>query len=424
MDILEFYGLKEDPFRLTPDPMFYYPSAVHNEALLSMDYVVEQKEGFCLITGEPGTGKTTLINVFKENWKDKAEIALILTPRLSSEEFLVSVLEDFKIKLSSSNKNDILKAFRDFLIEKSQIEKPVIIIVDEAQNLPDETLEELRLLSNLESYKDKLLQIFLVGQLELERRLLQENLKQLNQRITVRIRLSPLEPNETLDYINYRLIKAGKGFLKIGEGLQKPIYNFSAGIPRIINIISSRAIMSSYLEGSNTVNANHVKYAIKHFEDLASIKQKKSFRNINLLYALISLCFLVLAAIGGYYYFFIKAKSQEVTKDIVVAGERDPMKIAVTTGDNAIKTETLNDFKKREIKAIESQNRKTVTVIVNSANLRASPSLDAEPISWVSRGVTFEIKDEFTEATDKKWYKVQTSQGRECWIADKAVEVR
>lgn len=405
MDILEFYGLKEDPFRLTPDPMFYYPSAVHNEALLSMNYVVEQKEGFCLITGEPGTGKTTLINVFKENWKDKAEIALILTSRLSSEEFLVSVLEDFKIKLSSSNKNDILKAFRDFLIEKSQIGKPVIIIVDEAQNLPDETLEELRLLSNLETYKDKLLQIFLVGQLELERRLLQENLKQLNQRITVRIRLSPLTPNETLDYINYRLIKAGKGFLKIGGGLQKPIYNFSAGIPRIINIISSRAIMSSYLEGSNTVNAKHVKYAIKHFEDLASIKQKKSFRNINPLYTLIFLCFLVFVATGGYYYFFIKqkVKSQEVTKDIVVAGERDHM---------------------REIKAIESQNRKTVTVIVNSANLRASPSIDAKQISWVSKGVTLEVKDEFTEATGKKWYKVQTSDGRECWIADKVVEVR
>ncbi len=405
MDILEFYGLKEDPFRLTPDPMFYYPSAVHNEALLSMNYVVEQKEGFCLITGEPGTGKTTLINVFKENWKDKAEIALILTSRLSSEEFLVSVLEDFKIKLSSSNKNDILKAFRDFLIEKSQIGKPVIIIVDEAQNLPDETLEELRLLSNLETYKDKLLQIFLVGQLELERRLLQGNLKQLNQRITVRIRLSPLTPNETLDYINYRLIKAGKGFLKIGGGLQKPIYNFSAGIPRIINIISSRAIMSSYLEGSNTVNAKHVKYAIKHFEDLASIKQKKSFRNINPLYTLIFLCFLVFVATGGYYYFFIKqkVKSQEVTKDIVVAGERDHM---------------------REIKAIESQNRKTVTVIVNSANLRASPSIDAKQISWVSKGVTLEVKDEFTEATGKKWYKVQTSDGRECWIADKVVEVR
>lgn len=275
MNILEFFGLKEDPFRLTPDPAYFFPSAGHNEALLSLNYLVEQREGFCLVSGEPGTGKTTLISVFMENWKEKAEIAMILTPRLSPEEFLMAVLDDFNVKSEKSNKNDILKAFRDFLVERSQEGRPVIIIVDEAQNLPDETLEELRLLSNLETDKSKLLQIILMGQPEIEEKLRSSGLRQLNQRITVRIRLSPLSTEEALDYINYRLIKAGKGFLRLDERLKKPIHRFSAGVPRIINILSSRAIMIAYLEGSNVVSRKHVMYAMRHLRETQELPESR-----------------------------------------------------------------------------------------------------------------------------------------------------
>lgn len=432
MDVLEFYGLKEEPFRLTPDPMFFFPSSSHNEALLSMNYVIEQKEGFCMITGEPGTGKTTLLNVFKDNWKDKGEIALILTPRLSPEEFLLTVLEDLNVKILTTNKNDILKAFRDFLIDKFRIGKPVIIIVDEAQDLPDETLEELRLLSNLETYKDKLLQIILIGQPELEKRLNKETLKQLNQRITVRIRLIPLAMNETLDYINYRLIKAGKGFLKLGDGLQKPIYNFSAGIPRIINIISSRAIMSAYLEGSNTVSSTHVRYAIKHFKDLELPNHRKAFRGKRFVYALSFLCVLAVVAAAGYYFFIEqKGKTVEITKNVAKIVEQNPTPVADTAQNKGIieaKQEPKTESIQKEIKAIASEdrnkNKKTATVIVNSANLRSKPSLDSEQITWASKGIVFEVNDEFTEITGKKWYKIQTSDGRECWIADKVVSLK
>lgn len=430
MDFLEFYGLKEDPFRLTPDPVFYFPSSSHNEALLSMNYLVEQKEGFCMITGEPGTGKTTLLNVFKDNWKDKAEIALILTPRLSPEEFLVSVLEDLNVRLLSTNKNDILRAFRDFLIEKSRIGKPVIIIVDEAQNLPDVTLEELRLLSNLETYKDKLLQIILIGQPELEKRLNNENLKQLNQRITVRIRLSPLSIDETLDYINYRLIKAGKGYLRLGDGLQKPIYNFSAGIPRIINIISSRAIMSAYLEGSNIVNITHVRYAIKHFKDLELPNHRKAFLRGKLVYAFSFLCVIAVVAAAGYYFFIEqKGKTAEITKNVSKGVEQNLTPVAQTAqkkSETEAKQDPATESIKNNIKAseVQNKNKKTATVIVDSVNLRSKPSLDSEQVSWASKGIIFEINDEFTEITGKKWYKIKTSDGRECWIADKVVTVR
>src|SRR4030067_1802787 len=182
MDFLSFFGLKEDPFKLTPDPAYFYPSSTHNEGLLLLNYSIEQKEGFTTVIGDPGSGKTTLLNVFLEKWRSRAEIAIVLTPRLSPEEFLVSILEDLDISFKRKNKNEIIKAFRDFMIEKSSEGKWVIIIVDEAQNLPDETLEELRLLSNLENDKDKLLQIVLLGQPELESKLRSNRLRQLKQR--------------------------------------------------------------------------------------------------------------------------------------------------------------------------------------------------------------------------------------------------
>ena len=127
MDYLEFYNLKEDPFGLTPDSFYFYPSKMHNEVLSSIDYAVEQKEGFSLVTGEPGTGKTTVLKIFIDRWKDRAEIALIMTPRLSAEEMLQAVLDDFNIHLLSTNKNEIIKTFRDFLIERSMAGKKVVI---------------------------------------------------------------------------------------------------------------------------------------------------------------------------------------------------------------------------------------------------------------------------------------------------------
>jgi len=299
MNFLEFYGLKEDPFRLSPDPVYFYPSRSHQVALDSLDYTVGQKEGFCLISGEPGTGKTTLLKVFIGRWKDKADIALMLTPRLGPEEFLQALLEELKVECAEAGAGKIgmLKAFRDFLLEMSERGRPVIIIVDEAQELPDGTLEELRLLSNLETEKEKLLQIILVGQPEIESRLAVSSLRQLDQRISVRARVVPLTAGEITAYINHRLIRAGKGFLRLDDKMVRMIEGFSMGVPRIINVITSRTIMAAYLEGQNVVTAKHVRYAIDHLD---SDRPARALRRGPVAYGAVAILFFCIALALGY----------------------------------------------------------------------------------------------------------------------------
>lgn len=427
MDLLEFYGLKEDPFKLTPDPAYFFQSVVHNEALLSMRYVIEQREGFCLVTGEPGTGKTTLLNVLMESLRGKSEIALILTPRLSPEEFLHSVIDDLGLNPAASSKNDILKAFRDFLIEKSQAGRSVIIIVDEAQNLPDDTLEELRLLSNLETDKDKLLQIILIGQPELEKRLHSNALRQLDQRIAVRIRLRPLSGAETLEYINYRLIKAGKGFLRLDERLLKPVYRFSHGVPRVINILTSRALMSAFLEGSNIVTKKHVKYALRHLQDT----EIRTGKNLLQLIAYAVLVFIIIVTAGFAYYYSIELKAIEMViaqnkpagvyiaePTLVTVKKEQPVQPAAPA-----KQENVKPGQTQPAQQAQKEQQKTIRVVV-PANLRSGPSRAYEQVAFVSKGLILEVTGEAAESSGQKWYKVKSPDGQESWISAKVVAVK
>ena len=263
IDHLEFFGLKEDPFRITPDPSYFFPSVSHRNAERLLKYVVDSGEGFCIIIGEPGTGKTTVIRKFLNSLENFAEYSLILSPQLKPEEFLRAVLHDLGVETKEENKEELLKLFKKTLEEKVKNGKKVFIIVDEAQLLPLETLEELRLLSNLETDKEKLVQIVLVGQPELDEKLKTPQLRQLLQRITSKAYLTPLNLNDTKKYINHRLMLAGGGNVSFTDKAFKKIHKYSKGIPRLINILSSRALMSAFLENSNIVKPNNVEVAVE-----------------------------------------------------------------------------------------------------------------------------------------------------------------
>ncbi len=396
MDYLKFFNLTDDPFRLTPDPLYYYPSQEHNEILTSLNYAIEQKEGFSLIVGEPGTGKTTILRILIENWKDRAEIALIMTPRLSPEEFLQAVLEDINVKLPSVNKNEMIKAFRDILIKHSETGRRIIIIVDEAQNVPDETLEELRLLSNLETEKEKLLQIILMGQPELRKKLQAPHLKQLDQRITIKATLKPLTKSETSDYVNFRLIKAGRGSVSFDDDAKKALYIMSKGIPRLINIVASRALMAAFVSGNGTIKKDHVRYAIDH---LADAPQSRGYLKLA---GYVALGVILIAAI-----IFGAVKSMNRPQPAVTQ-EKSPK--AGAQGMSIAGT-------------VQGGQQRILTVSVESANLRKGPSLEAERVSSAGRGSVFRVADEKKDGTGRRWYRILSADGNEYWISERVAIV-
>ena len=395
MDFLNFFGLREDPFKLTPDPAYFYPSSSHNEGLLLMDYSIEQKEGFLTVIGDPGTGKTTLLNVFLEKWKSKAEIAIILTPRLSPEEFLAAVAEDLNISLENKNKNDLIKALRDFMTKKSSEDRRVIIIVDEAQNLPDETMEELRLLSNLETDKDKLLQIILLGQPELETSLMKDNLRQLNQRITTRVYLKHFNPDETQDYINYRAIKAGKKNLQMDKRASRIAYKRSKGTPRLINMLLSRALMAAYVEEDNLILPRHIDHAIKSLNH--SDMKAPSWRRLAPAGAAVLSAVLIIAAAFSF------------------TGTPAKWPGAAFMGGN----KTAEPHKQGMSAPAPS---KVVSVKVYVALVRNDPSINAGKAGWASKGSQLIVLNESTDNRNITWYQIPYEGGKR-WISGEVVDV-
>ncbi len=393
-DYLGFFNLSEDPFRMPPDPHYFYPSELHNELLSSLNYAIEQKEGFFLATGEPGTGKTTVLKVFIDNWKDRAEIALIMTPNLSPGEFLSAVLEDLDVQARTAGKHDVLRAFRDFLVETALSGKRVIVIVDEAQNIPDDTLEELRLLSNLETEKEKLLQIVLIGQPELRDRVLLPSLKQLNQRISVRASLAPLSLDETSDYLLYRLMKAGAQAAIFDDSAKKRLYEYSGGVPRLINLTASRALMAAFVSGSRLIRAKHVEHAVRHLEDAPRRAAGLSMKTAAA--AAMVIVFLLAAAAG------VKYAGPSLSGTPPQAERGSP-----TAQQSAEALPVGED---------------SIVVPGGRANLRKEPHTEAPIVFTARRGERYLIAGQVAEQrTGRVWYKVRTGDGQFLWVSSSVV---
>jgi len=245
----EFFGLTCKPFQITPDPEFLYLSGTHRKALNYLEYGIQENSGFILITGEIGAGKTTLLRHVMKSLPRTVHVARIFNTRVDDRTLLWMINEEFGIETQGRSKAEIQRDLNRFLIEKFSKGEQCVLMIDEAQNLSRDLLEEVRLLSNLETDKNKLLQIVLVGQPELRAMLLRADLEQFSQRITVGCHLRPLRPEETEAYVRHRLRIAGnEGAVTFEDGVFEEIFRFSGGIPRVINVICEWALLSAFSE--------------------------------------------------------------------------------------------------------------------------------------------------------------------------------
>ncbi|MCX5680197.1 MAG: XrtA-associated ATPase [Candidatus Omnitrophica bacterium] len=263
----EFFGLKEKPFNVTSDPNFLFLSHIHKEALSHLLYGIKEKKGFLEITGEIGAGKTTLCRALLSRLDKNTKTAFIFNSNLPELQLLQSILEDFGITVIRKNKVSLFKQLNNFLIEEMSHGNNVVLIIDEAQNIKTRVLEEIRMLSNLETDKEKLFQIILVGQPELKNKLDSPALKQLRQRIAVRFHISPLEKGEVEKYIYHRLTVAGsKGDIRFPEDSIEKIYSFSGGIPRIINMVCDKSLLAAYVMETRDVTLPIIEKSINELE--------------------------------------------------------------------------------------------------------------------------------------------------------------
>ena len=263
-----FFGLKENPFNVNPDPRFLFETRETQEALACLTYGIQRRRGFILISGEVGTGKTTLLNKLLEQLRgERVKTAFIFNPRLSVEQFLHFMMADFGIACESPTKSQILIQLNQWLLERFRTGETAVLIVDEAQNLSLEVLEEIRLLTNLETSTEKLLQIVLSGQPELDLLLKKPALRQLRQRITLRCRTGPLTPEDTRGYILERLRIAGaRGDLIFSQEAIEGVVRYSAGIPRVINLLCEHALITSFAEDQRPVLAGTIQAVAHEFE--------------------------------------------------------------------------------------------------------------------------------------------------------------
>ncbi len=263
----EFYGLARPPFEMTPDPSFLFLGEAHREGLATLVYGVRSRKGFTLLTGEVGTGKTTLIHALLGQLDSNATSAFIFNPRLDSLDFFRVLFDEFGIAVRCRTKAEYLMALNQFLIQRMKQDETALLIIDEAQNLSPEMLEEVRLLSNLETSTTKLLQIMLVGQPELKELLTRPELRQLRQRIVLRHHLRPFDPRETDAYITERLRLAGytgKGIFR--RAAVREVFAVTGGVPRLVNAVCDGALLTGFGRELSDVDADLVREVARDLE--------------------------------------------------------------------------------------------------------------------------------------------------------------
>lgn len=265
---LNFYHLKKEPFNVTPDPAFLFLSRCHKEALASIIYAVENRKGFLVITGDVGVGKTTILRSYLETVdREKLKTIYVLNPNVSFKALLKTIFQELNIYTETDEVFEMVNHLQQVLIDEYKHQRNVVLIIDEVQNMPLETLENLRTLSNLETSTDKLIQIVLIGQTEFEKILNRNEIRQLRQRIAIRTVIYPLKRPDSIAYINHRLNKAlGNDAMIFTRGALKLIARKGRGIPRNLNILCDNALITGYGYQKNPVTSRIVKEVIADFE--------------------------------------------------------------------------------------------------------------------------------------------------------------
>jgi general secretion pathway protein A len=267
----EFYGFREAPFNITPDPRFLFFSERHRQAFDHLLYGITERKGFIQLTGEIGAGKTTICRALLERLGPAYRTALILNPSLTAAQLLRAIVVELGVRPRRPDRAGCLEALNQFLLEQVGLGHDVVLLIDEAQDLSAELLEQVRLLSNLETDARKLLQIALVGQPELRDKLEQRGLRQLRQRITVRYHLEPLSPEETEGYIRFRLQVAGAdGRPAFTRWALRSIHRYARGVPRLVNAVCDKTLLCGYVEETDRLTARHVRRAVRELEGKAA----------------------------------------------------------------------------------------------------------------------------------------------------------
>ncbi len=319
----DFYGFRESPFTITPNPRFIFLSKNHKEAFAHLLYGIRNHGGFIALTGEVGTGKTTVLRTLLGQLDETDHrTALIFNPCLSALELLASINREFGLDCHSTSSAELLNALNQFLLRQNTEGRTVVLVIDEAQNLEPQVLEQIRLISNLETETDKLIQIVLAGQPELTRVLEQPQLRQLNQRVTVRYHLRPMDFDDTLAYIGHRLAIAGsRGAVLFTPSALKRIFRFSGGLPRLINILCDRVLLIGYTDERREITEGLVNTAI------TEIKQQGKPRRLRLGWWLAPL--LLLVALAGAFPSWFAATSRLRSAELASGQTSTPVATAL-----------------------------------------------------------------------------------------------
>jgi len=263
----DFFGLAEKPFTITPDSKYFYPSQKHKETLDRLIYAINDQRGFVIITGEIGSGKTITCRTLLSKLDRGTKVAMITNTYITNKQLLLNLLDELEVENDGGDKFKLLRQLNEYLLEQHALDNNVVLIIDEAQNLSNQVLEEVRMLSNLETEKSKLLQIILIGQPELKEKIRHKSLVQLRQRVSIHYHLGPLSIEDTAAYIRFRLERANANGVSKDDVFPpeaiRIIFRYSEGIPRLINIICDNALLTAYAHESQTVTPQIVVDAIK-----------------------------------------------------------------------------------------------------------------------------------------------------------------